>query len=511
MYLIVSAQCKMAATEDTCLDLTTFINTDSSSAIQQNDSLNTASLPSTTAIIMDSDTADDKEINPKTFNRYKSVGNISLSVLSRRLTKRKKLHQRLSVVADIMFILSVLGIILMIIENELTFSQINNHETIASWSIKIVISLSTVILLGFVIEYHRLDISLYAVNNSIEDVRVAITYERIITVVLEILICAVHPMPRSFPRHSNASSEDISSNDSTVTPHPLSYASVDVGLGLPMFLRLYLLWRVVMFHSHLFRDASSRSVGYLNRVSIDYFFLIKTYLEQWPVVYLTTFCIIVFLIGSWSLRACSYSSTNEHLTMQNTMWLFVITFTTVGYGDFTPSTYCGRTIAAIIALVGVLSTALLISVLAQKLVMNRWEKYVNNFVLDIELAKKRKTAAANVIKYAFKVWGMKKRNIPKSSIRYFQAQRRLFQSIHSLHQVKQQQGQLVDNCVDQIDIIALQRQTGTQTSEITEELKMMKLNILRMEKRLVTMNININNTINDMQNTLNVLLEKRSK
>ncbi|CAF3586023.1 unnamed protein product [Rotaria sp. Silwood1] len=121
----------MAATEDTCLDLTTFINTDSSSAIQQNDSLNTASLPSTTAIIMDSDTADDKEINPKTFNRYKSVGNISLSVLSRRLTKRKKLHQRLSVVADIMFILSVLGIILMIIENELTFSQINNHETIA--------------------------------------------------------------------------------------------------------------------------------------------------------------------------------------------------------------------------------------------------------------------------------------------------------------------------------------------------------------------------------------------
>ncbi|CAF0976130.1 unnamed protein product [Rotaria sp. Silwood1] len=342
MYLIVSAQCKMAATEDTCLDLTTFINTDSSSAIQQNDSLNTASLPSTTAIIMDSDTADDKEINPKTFNRYKSVGNISLSVLSRRLTKRKKLHQRLSVVADIMFILSVLGIILMIIENELTFSQINNHETIASWSIKIVISLSTVILLGFVIEYHRLDISLYAVNNSIEDVRVAITYERIITVVLEILICAVHPMPRSFPRHSNASSEDISSNDSTVTPHPLSYASVDVGLGLPMFLRLYLLWRVVMFHSHLFRDASSRSVGYLNRVSIDYFFLIKTYLEQWPVVYLTTFCIIVFLIGSWSLRACSYSSINEHLTMQNTMWLFVITFTTVGYGDFTPSTYCGR-------------------------------------------------------------------------------------------------------------------------------------------------------------------------
>ncbi|CAF4650158.1 unnamed protein product [Rotaria sp. Silwood1] len=215
----------------------------------------------------------------------------------------------------------------------------------------------------------------------------------------------------SFPRHSNASSEDISSDDFTITPYSLSYASVDAALGLRIFLRLYLLWRFIMFHSHLFRDTSSRSVGYLNRVSIDYFFLTKTYLEQWPVVYLTTFCIIVFLIGSWSLRACSYSSTNEHLTMQNTMWLFVITFTTVGYGDFTPSTYCGRTIAAIIALVGVLSTALLISVLAQKLVMNRWEKYVNNFVLNVELAKECKLNAANMIKFALKVWCMKKKNV----------------------------------------------------------------------------------------------------
>ncbi|CAF4960527.1 unnamed protein product, partial [Rotaria sp. Silwood1] len=309
-----------------------------------------------------------------------------------------------SLVIDIMCILGMLGIILMIIENELTFSHISNHETIASWSIKIVISLSTLILIGFVIEYHRLDICLYAVNNSIEDFRVAITYQKIFFTVLEIIVCAVHPMPRAFPGHSNTLSEDTSPNDSTITPYRLSYASVDVALGLPMFLRLYLIWRVIMFHSPLFRNTSSRSVGYLNKVSIDYFFLIKAYLQQWPTRCLTIFCITVFLIGSWSLRACSYSSTDEHLTMQNAMWLFVITFTTVGYGDFTPSTYCGRTIAAMIALVGVLSTALLISVLAQKLVMDRWEKYVHNFVLDIELSKNRKIQAANVIKFVLKRW-----------------------------------------------------------------------------------------------------------
>ncbi|CAF3181434.1 unnamed protein product [Rotaria sp. Silwood2] len=193
------------------------------------------------------------------------------------------------------------------------------------------------------------------------------------------------------------------------------------------------------------------------------------------------------------------------------MWLFIITFTTVGYGDFTPSTYCGRTIAAIIALIGVLSTALLISVLTQKLQMNRWEKYVHNFVLTIELSKKRKIQAANVIKFAFKVWGMKKKGIPASSIRYIQAQRDLFHSIHSLHVVKEQLGHLADCCTDQIDLLANQRNASTQISELSEELKIMKLNMNKMQNKLVEMNSNMNNTIIDMQKTLYMLLKKVSK
>ncbi|CAF4403132.1 unnamed protein product, partial [Adineta steineri] len=28
--------------------------------------------------------------------------------------------------------------------------------------------------------------------------------------------------------------------------------------------------------------------------------------------------------------------------MLDAMWLFIVTFTTVGYGDLTPTTYCGR-------------------------------------------------------------------------------------------------------------------------------------------------------------------------
>jgi len=92
----------------------------------------------------------------------------------------------------------------------------------------------------------------------------------------------------------------------------------------------------------LFHDVGCQSIGYLNQISIDFPFIIKTYFDQSPLRYLATFCIIFWFIGSWSVRACDYNDNNEHLSMLDSMWFFVVTFTTVGYGDILPSTYCGR-------------------------------------------------------------------------------------------------------------------------------------------------------------------------
>ncbi|CAF1116391.1 unnamed protein product [Rotaria sordida] len=509
----------MADINDTCIQLMRLINVDSSSHNERKNSLNIVSLPSTKIVTIDSNVPNNKDIHPQNVYKNRNNGNTSFSKISHRLTIRKNLHKQLCIVTDIMCILGILGIILMMIENEITFSQVNDKDTIWSWSIKIVISSSTIVLIGFIFRYHRLDLSLYAVNNSIEDYRIAITYKKIFLILLEILVCGIHPMPRSFPCCLSPSVENISSNSSTSnsssssssSSSSLSVLSTDVVLSFPMFARVYLLGRFIMFHSPLFPDISARSIGYLNRVSIDYVFLIKTYLQQWPTRCLTTLCIIIFFVGSWCIRACDYTPTKEHVSMLNAMWFFVVTFTTIGYGDFTPSTYCGRTIASIIGLFGILATALLITVLSQKLLMNRWEKYVHSFVLNVELAKKRKIQAANIIKFAFQVWHLKRKNVSLSSVLYLQAQRRLFQSIHSIHEIKQKQGRQVDNCVDQIDIISVQRNISAQTYEVSEQLKIMKVKIDKIEDKLVEMDININNTIKDMQKTLNILLDKISK
>lgn len=97
-----------------------------------------------------------------------------------------------------------------------------------------------------------------------------------------------------------------------------------------MFARLYLICRLLMFHSSLIHNDSSQSLGSLNQVSMNFFFVIKTYLEQWPTRCLFIFCTMIFLIGSWSLRACNYRLTTAHVPILDSMWLFIVTFTTVG-------------------------------------------------------------------------------------------------------------------------------------------------------------------------------------
>ncbi|CAF3570910.1 unnamed protein product [Adineta steineri] len=418
--------------------------------------------------------------------------------MSYRLRTTKFLNIRLALVSDGMCLFGILGIILMIVDNELTFNQINDSDTRTTWIIKPIISLTTIILLVLIFYYHYLDLRLYAVQNSLQDYRVGLTKNKICLIVLELLICAIHPVPHSSPQ---LESEEVNLNSSA--SYSFSYTAIDVGLGLPMFARLYLFGRSIVFHSHLVRNISLRSISYLNQVSINFFFLMKIYLQQWPTRCLMTCCTIIFLIGSWSLRACSYKSSGEHLAIFDAMWLFIITFTTVGYGDLYPSTYCGRAIATIIGFIGLLSSALLISVLAQKLLLTREEKYVHTFVSNTELAKERQYQAANIVKFAIKVWFLKRQN-KAPSIRCIQVQKKLFQSIYHLKEIKKQQRNSTDNCIDLHELVTIQQNTNMQIEETVQHMTEIKCEMNKIQIELNNMILNMNN----LQTTLNILLNK---
>lgn len=157
-------------------------------------------------------------------------------------------------------------------------------------------------------------------------------------------------------------------------------------------------------------------------------------------------------------------------------------------------------------LVGILASALLIAVLAQKLLLTRSQKYVHNFVLSTELARRRHDHAANVVKYAIKVWFLRRRE-KAGMITLLIAQQKLFRSISYLQRTKQKQKTIMDNCVGLHELMSLQQNINTHHEQAGTRMMDMEHTLENINQRLNLLTENIVN----FQNSLNFLINHMKK
>jgi len=68
--------------------------------------------------------------------------------------------------------------------------------------------------------------------------------------------------------------------------------------------------RVMLLHSRLFTDASSRSIGALNRINFNTRFVLKTLMTICPGTVLLVVMLTLWMTASWALRACERYSTS---------------------------------------------------------------------------------------------------------------------------------------------------------------------------------------------------------
>jgi potassium intermediate/small conductance calcium-activated channel subfamily N protein 3 len=402
-----------------------------------------------------------------------------------RLAKRKELFQRRKIVCDLALAFALIGIILMVIETELFMNRVYTKDELPSLLIKLCITISTVTLLGFVMWYHILDIKLFMCDNSLEDWRLAISWKRVVKIALELAVYAIHPIPGHFDFEwttFNAMTQEIST---TKVP-------VDVIFSIPMFLRLFLLCRVIMLNSKLFTDASSQSLGALNRIHFNFKFIFKSMMTLYPEYVLTVLMLSSFIISSWLLRACEMYHDERHASFLNSMWLIAITFLSVGYGDIVPNSYCGRGIAVLTGIFGAGCTALVVAVLARKLELSRAEKYVHNFVIDVELDKRYKVAAANILKAGWFVYKNKKLGKMTVVRRY---QRKLLKAIHSIRDVKQEQRRLVDSGVTMVEMFKAQNRVNELIDRVETNQLHLGQRVTKIENTLVTMDEKLNQIV----------------
>lgn len=382
-----------------------------------------------------------------------------------RLAKRKELYYRRKRANDAALGFAVAGIFLMILETELTHAGVfGRGDTGRPWSylMKMLVTASTVALLIFLGIYHRLDVKLFIVDNSLDDWRIAMSPGRLTKIFVEYCICIVHPIPGDFWFHW---SRTVSQGE---VPK-IEKVPLDIILSLPMFLRLYLVCRTIMLHSRLYQDASSQSLGALNRIHFNFRFIFKSFMAVHPDHVLTLLIVIMFFVASWALRLCEMYDTDSdaavHGNYLNSMWLVAITFLSVGYGDIVPSTYCGRGIAVTTGIFGAGVTALVVAVLARKLELSRSEKYVHDFVIDIDLDKRLKNEAANVVRSGWFIY--KYRRIKNNKTKSLKYERELLEAIYNIREIKAAQRRLVDSSVTLVEVY----KSHTEMSRSVENVK----------------------------------------
>ncbi|XP_041706973.1 small conductance calcium-activated potassium channel protein 2-like isoform X2 [Coregonus clupeaformis] len=404
--------------------------------------------------------------------------------IGQKLGHRRALFEKRKRLSDYALIFGMFGIVVMVIETELSWGAYGK-ESLYSLALKCLISLSTIILLGLVIIYHAREIQLFMVDNAADDWRIAMTYERIFFICLEILVCAIHPIPGNYTFTWTARLAF------SYTPSKTD-ADVDIILSIPMFLRLYLIARVMLLHSKLFTDASSRSIGALNKINFNTRFVMKTLMTICPGTVLLVFTISLWIIAAWTVRACERYHDNMDITSNflGAMWLISITFLTIGYGDMVPNTYCGKGVCLLTGIMGAGCTALVVAVVAKKLELTKAEKHVHNFMMDTQLTKRVKNTAANVLRETWLIYKNTKLVRKMDHARVRKHQRKFLQAIHQarkLRSVKMEQRKLNDQANSLVDLAKTQNIMYDLISDLNERGEDMEKRIAMLETKLETL------------------------
>uniref|UniRef100_F7BJ86 Potassium calcium-activated channel subfamily N member 1 n=1 Tax=Monodelphis domestica TaxID=13616 RepID=F7BJ86_MONDO len=401
--------------------------------------------------------------------------------VSYRLGRRRVLFEKRKRLSDYALIFGMFGIVVMVTETELSWG-VYTKESSYSFTLKCLISLSTVILLGLIIMYHAREIQLFMVDNGADDWRIAMTYERIFFIALELAVCAVHPVPGQYLFTWTARLAFTYTTS-------VADADVDVILSIPMFLRLYLIGRVMLLHSKLFTDASSRSIGALNKIHFDTRFVMKTLMTICPGTVLLVFSISSWIIAAWTVRVCERYHDKQEVTSSflGAMWLISITFLSIGYGDMVPHTYCGKGVCLLTGIMGAGCTALVVAVVARKLELTKAEKHVHNFMMDTQLTKRVKNAAANVLRETWLIYKHTKLVRKPDYSRVRKHQRKFLQAIHQLRSVRMEQRKLSDQANTMVDLAKTQNIMYDMVAELQGRSEDLEKRITALETKLDTL------------------------
>uniref|UniRef100_A0A669ECU6 Potassium intermediate/small conductance calcium-activated channel, subfamily N, member 4 n=1 Tax=Oreochromis niloticus TaxID=8128 RepID=A0A669ECU6_ORENI len=341
---------------------------------------------------------------------------------------------------------ALFGILLMIIHAEIcpyVYTPGSNIALIINCSI----SLSTGCLLILITAFHYKDIQLFIIDHNQVDWRIAMTSHRIIVITLELLVCVIHPVGSYWGvgLHVNSSS-------TVPTPSPLCVSS---------------------HHGEALMDME---------------LLLSVLMNKHPARMLLVFILFFWLTVSWMLTLCERQTKESTGHMDTALWLIAITFLTVGYGDVAPKTNCGKAVCLFTGVMlksgkqGVACTAMLVAIVTEKLALNKGEKHVHFFMMDIQISKRIRHAAANVLR---ECWLLHRANVTKGNRgEHRKHQRCLLEAIRVFRHLRLKQRKLRDYVSEMVDLPKMQMIMCDLSANWNNSYRELEQRILSMEQKL---------------------------
>ena len=246
--------------------------------------------------------------------------------------------------------------------------------------------------------------------------------------IIECILCFPSPLPFLY----NSTFEETAINFNDVK---IEHFYNDL-LQTWSFVRIYLVLRCILANSYYMSSRSQR-VCQMNGHSSDYMFAIKCFMIESPYLVMANNLVLSMFYFGYLMRIfdskLSSVSGQDFDTINNPVWMSIVTMTTVGYGDFFPKSTPSRIIGIMCAFYGVFQVSLFVIALDNLLEFNSAETRSYSLIKNLSEKEELRMQAIHVITTSYRhkkaVEGHMSESYILSKLRNFRARLLVFNSL----------------------------------------------------------------------------------
>ena len=182
-----------------------------------------------------------------------------------------------------------------------------------------------------------------------------------------------------------------------------------------MILRCYLIFRLFK-HYTKWADSDSESICEQHGCSANTKFALKAVLQEKPYLVLTASMASSIVIFGFATRIFERPYTHDNSDQDlnfdyvwNSMWLIVLTMTTVGYGDFYPRTHMGRFVVVLACFWGVFLVSMMVVTLTVSSEFTKGESRAYDILFRLNAKEQAKKRASYVLKSALQLFVLQRK------------------------------------------------------------------------------------------------------